>query len=222
MREAAPLAWPAGFAVVETAAAPPDEQALVRVGDPYREPATQAIALRPGLAITWTDDNYDQRVLLGVLNATFIGTSAILWALIGLGVVAGKLPITIGLSLVALALVWFTRMTWRNKHRVIADHAGLHWTRIALSTRNVHERLPASEITQLFVREVTPALAPGEEVGLVVRSYVVYARDQAGNDHAAIAEVERPEQAWWLEARLERHLGIADEQIDGEHRRGSR
>lgn len=32
--------------------------------------------------------------------------------------------------------------------------------------------------------------------------------------------VQTPEQAWWLEARLEHHLGLVDRRVEGEHMPG--
>lgn len=49
-------------------------------------------------------------------------------------------------------------------------------------------------------------------------AFILYVRDHGGHDHV-ITQVEDPEQAWWLEQRLERHLGVSDHPVHGEHKR---
>ena len=217
--EAAPLAWPKGFVVTETPAPKPTsaDRALVRVGgDPYRDAGSQAPALRPSLLIAWTDDNFYMRIVLVLVNLFLWGTSITAWVLTILGIIVGKADVAIAWTIGAIGAGWFTRMLWRNARRVGADHNGLHWSRVAMSTRIVQEHLPASEIAQLFVRVETPELGEFEE-GIPIPAFILYARDHGGRDHV-ITQVEYPEQAWWLEERLERHLGAVDRPVDGEHK----
>jgi hypothetical protein len=109
------------------------------------------------------------------------------------------------------------RAGWNNACWVRADHEGLHWLRLTWTGRRARALLPASEIAQLFVRDKTDR----DSDAVVIPNYVLYAREHGGRDHP-IVSVEDPEQAWWLEARLEQHLGIVNRRIEGEHRREPR
>jgi hypothetical protein len=217
--EALPLTWPKGFAVTETPAPKLTsvDRALVPGNDPYRDPASPALALRQGLSIAWKDDNFYLRIGLVFTNLCLWGSGTTIWILMVLGVLVGNIGLAIVWTLVAVACGWFTRVLWRNARLVRADHEGLHWTRVAWTTRVVQEHVPASKIAQLFVRDETPKFGTFED-GIAIPAFALYAREHGGRDHF-ITQVEDPEQAWWLEARLEQHLGIADQSIDGEHRR---
>jgi hypothetical protein len=219
--EAAPPTWPKGFEVTETPAPKPTtEHALARIdSDPYREAASPPPALRPGLSISWTDDNFYMRIGLGFFTFAFGGTTIAMWILmiLGIGIGIEKLGVMIIWTILSIATGWLTRMVWRNARWVRADHKGLHWTRVAMSTRVVHAHLPDSEIAQLFVRDETPEVN-SYRGQIAIPAFILYARDHHGHDHV-ITQVEDPEQAWWLEERLEHHLGITDRPVAGEHRR---
>jgi hypothetical protein len=202
--ETALVPMPKGFEVTEIAA--PTSTALVRVdGDPYREPGP--LAVRPGLSITWTEDSFYLRLALALASSAACAGSVACWIL---GPAAGGIIST----LIAGTFAWFTRAAWSQARWVRADHEGLHWPRLTWTARRVPALLPASEIAQLFVRDETDR----DEDAVAIPNFVLYARAHGGRDHP-IVQVENPEQAWWLEARLEQHLGIVNRRIEGEHRR---
>lgn len=212
--ETPPVAMPKGFHVSETPA--PKPGALVRVdGDPYREPG-RALDRPPGLAISWTEDRPYLRVGLVLVNMLTGAMCAGVWIAL---VLAARLDINriiaalVG-TWIAGGFAWFTRALWGNTRWVRADHEGLHWRRLTRTARWVPALLPAAEIAQLFVRDETDR----DDDYFEVPTFVLYARDRQGRDHV-IVQVEDPEQAWWLEARLEEHLGIVNRRIEGEHRR---
>ena len=213
--EAPPVAMPKGFEITETPAPKPD--ALVHVGgDPYRD-AGQALALRPGLSIRWVEDNFYLRLCLALANVLTVGAFVTMWIVAILE--GGFDRIFAGLVATVLAggFAWFLRAGWSNARWVRADHEGLHWPRLTRTAARRPMLQPASEIAQLYVRDETPTIGKYEE-GIAVPCFILYARDHAGRDHM-IVQVEDPEQAWWLEARLEQHLGIVNRRIEGEHRR---
>lgn len=204
---------PKGFEVTETAA--PKPGALVPAGgDPYRDPGSQAPALRPGLSITWTEDNFYLRLTLVLANIFTWGWSVTCWCLLILGGPLKLIPAALFTTFLGGFFALGTRTTWPNARWVRADHEGLHWHRYRLTARRETALLPASEIAQLFVRDKTDR----DPDAVVIPNFVLYARDHRGHDHS-IVHVEDPEQAWWLEARLEQHLGIVNRRVEGEHRR---
>jgi hypothetical protein len=192
-----PAAWPAGFVVEETAAAEPPAAGPYRTGSP--PPG------RPGLTITWRTSGTWARCYLIVFNALW-------WGVLISFVTSGKPAIWIGLyALVGCALLWLLAGAWLNSTRIHADSESLSRSIRPLSlTSDVV--LPIETIAQLFTRRVETSGSEGDPR----ITYVLYARDRSDRDHEIIS-LDRPGQAWWLEARIEQHLGIADRPVEGEH-----
>jgi hypothetical protein len=78
--------------------------------------------------------------------------------------------------------------------------------------------LPIAKLGQLYVRELVHGTT-GDSSGR--RSYDVYASANDGSpDWPLIRGFETVEQALWMEQELERRMGIVDEPVDGEWKRG--
>ena len=199
-----PTAWPPGFIVEETAA----PAALAAMpGDPYRSaPRSPG---RAGLTITWhTKRPGARRIVL-----LFI---ALWWGLLTAIVRAGDLELWLSLHVfVGFAMLPVLFGAWMNQTRIHAGSESL--ARHAPSvTRGRDVVLPIERIAQLFTRKVTTR-DRNERGNYVDRvDYVLFARDHAGRDHEFVS-VQTPAQAWWLEARLEHHLGIVDRPVEHEH-----
>jgi hypothetical protein len=185
------LAWPRGFAITDLALR---DSTSVQLGDGiYR---THEVAPRPGLAITREipRDRHEHLVRAIVAGELFVAT------IIALAAGASRaVP-------VCLASARHRRQTIR------VDQQGLHWPGITWTTQLRHRSLANDDIAQLYVRNTS----------LIARSWLprftLYARDRAGRDHA-ITKLDTPEQAWWLEDRLEGHLGLVGRAVAGEYRR---
>jgi hypothetical protein len=104
-------------------------------------------------------------------------------------------------GLLALSRGWRVARLHANHERLEVENSRRDWRRV---------RLAAPDVEQIFCIE---EVDEDED-----RTYHVCARDRWGKDHE-LAVVHEPEQAWWLEERLESHLGIRDRIIDGAHRR---
>ncbi|MEO8551503.1 MAG: hypothetical protein ABI678_16105 [Kofleriaceae bacterium] len=72
--------------------------------------------------------------------------------------------------------------------------------------------LAAPEVAQLLVRDITDR--DGDNIW-PKQEFRLYVRDRAGKDHALFA-FPQPHNAWWLEERIEHHLGIPDRRLPGE------
>ena len=197
-----PEQWPKGFVVTEQA-----EQTTAMVvagGDPYRD-AERTLDPSVALEVAWTEDNWGERVVaviacgsvpfLAMTYAFYLGLAAMIAA----GVVA------------VAACAWITRMVWDTQRWLRVGSDGMHWrSRSLLLVPTVH-RLAAGDITQLHVRDETPRNPnhwPEEKFRL-------YVRDRRGKDHALFTFPE-PQNAQWLERRIEDHLGIPDRALPGE------
>jgi hypothetical protein len=204
----AALAWPEGFVVTEIAAPASTTSAIDLDRGPYRSAAARAVQLRPGVTITWPTNQRIAKWGFTCFTAVFVTAFAVT------GFVRARLSIADAPALAIYALivgflVYATLATWLNVTRVVADHEGLScrigpiWQASAVS-------LPVGRITQLFIVEETDS--DGD------RSYALFARlGERETDHKVVV-LDTAEQAWWLEERLERYLGITDRPIAGEHR----
>lgn len=197
-----PEQWPDGFVVTEQ---PEPSTALVAVGDPYRD-ADRTLDPSVALEVAWTEDNWGERVL-AVLGCAVIPVGAMTWALY-LGLAA-----TIVAGIVAIAACgWVTRAVWDSKRWLRVGSDGMQWrSRSWLWSPTIH-RLAAGDIAQLHVRDITERnpnnMWPEEK-------YRLYVRDRDGKDHTLFT-FPKPENAQWLEHRIEDHLGIPDRALPGE------
>lgn len=195
-----PAAWPAGFFVEETAAAKPS---LAMAAGPYRTAAPAPG--RPGLTITWRTHGSSARWFLVVFNAFW-------WGVLIAFAAAGKFEIWLSLHVLAgCVALWWLAAAWLNSTRIHAGSESL--------SRNVGPVpqakdvvLPIETIVQLFTRRVETT----DSENNTMINYILYARDRSDRDHKIVA-LDTPGQAWWLEARIEQHLGIADRPVEGEH-----
>lgn len=197
-----PEQWPKQFVVTER---PEDTTALVAVGDPYRD-AQRTLDPSVALEVAWTEDNWGERVVAVLLD--FVVPVLAMTYAYGLGLAA---VIAVGLASVA-ACAYMTRMVWDAKRWLRVGSDGMHWrTRSRLLRPKMYE-LPVGEIAQLHVRDVTDRnpnnIWPEEKFRLFVR-------DRVGRDHALFT-FPQPDQARWLEERIETHLGIPDRALAGE------
>lgn len=193
------VARPSEFLVVEEAV----PSAQVDEGGPFR---SMSVSVRPTLTITWRDRF--RRRSLGLFGAT-LGAMSLAYAATGF---AAASAIT---GILAAVLLWGV-LSDAMTVRLTASRETLLVTCRRISgarARASNLRLPAAEIAQLFVVErAKPSDGTKGE-------YLLVARDRAGDEHPIVA-VRTPKEAWWLEERLERHLGITDEEISArEHRR---
>jgi hypothetical protein len=190
-----PAAWPPGFVVEETAPLAP----LASVaGDPYRSAPRRPE--RAGLTITW----HTKRPGVWRIVLLFIA----LWSgLLTVIARAGDLQTWLGLHVfVGFIMLPVLFGAWMNRLRIHAGSESLSRHAASVSRDVV---LPIERIAQLFTRKLTTP--DRDELGNYVDrvDYVLFARDHAGGDHEFVS-VQTPEQAWWLEARLEHHLGLVD------------
>ncbi len=195
------LAWPRGFAIADL---PPPAGASVQLGDGmYR---THEVARRPGLAITQEIPRDDHERLVRTIVAGELLVATII------ALAAGAAPaVTVCFAGALIALLW-SLSTARHRRRTIrVDQQGLHWPGITWTTGLRHWSLGNQDIAQLYVRNTSLAES-------WLPRFTLYARDRAGRDHA-ITKLDTPEQAWWLEDRLEGHLGLVGRTIAGEYRR---
>ena len=93
---------------------------------------------------------------------------------------------------------------WFNKAEVHADRQEIVFRAGPVARKLT--RLATSEIDHLFTLEVRDS--EGDP------SYVIKARDRAGRDFDLLT-ILHSEQAWWIQDRLERHLGLPH-RLDGE------
>ncbi|MGE0869059.1 MAG: hypothetical protein AB7P03_10860 [Kofleriaceae bacterium] len=206
--EDAPPALPVGFTVTELAA----ESALAPVAiTPYREPGRE-IVQHDGLLIEWRVDNKAVRRVGPIATAATLTAGA---AIIGLGlaftepgaVVCGLMPVLCGV------FGWiFTRHWWRPERALLANTEGIQFLRRKLLGGWKPAHLPAAEIAQLYVVD---SQDPDKAVYPAYARFELRAKDRAGRSHVLVM-VETPEQAWWLESRLEQHLGLIDRPVPGE------
>lgn len=187
------LEWPSGFVVTESPAPalPPGSV------DPYR--AAPVAPPRGALTITWK-----------AAAPRWVWLFYIVWCggLILFAAASGERHAPLVLVLVA-ATTWHQLGSFVNTQRIVVDGAELRFTsRPVPYIRGI--RLAASEVSQLFTLE-TPRKKDGP-------LYFVYVRDRRGRDRQLV-QLEAPEQCWWLEEKLEQHLGLVDRPIDGELRR---
>lgn len=193
---------PSGFAITRT---PALGCPAVQLGDGlYR---TRELARRPDLAITQELPRDSD----GLLARAIVAGELFIAAVIALAAGASG-AVTLCFTGALFVLLW-SLVTARHARRVIrADHQGLHWPRVTWTSQLQNRTLPANDIAQLYVRDtsrLTQRWSP---------RFTLCARDRGGRDHA-ITELDTPEQAWWLEDRLERHLGLVDRAVAGEYRR---
>lgn len=189
---APPLTVPAGFEITDTAA-PAYDTALI-LNDPYRALFQRdEQPPRAGLTIKWATHTSKARTALGLWTVVLCAAVAVLghWGIAGAASIVG--------------LGMFAR-SW-NIGRLHADHEVLALDVGPLSLKQL--RIPADDVEQLYCVERSDS---------TTTRYVVYARDRAGRRYE-LAVLPTAEQAWWLEERLEAHLGLVDRPIDGEHRR---
>jgi hypothetical protein len=178
---------------------------MVIAGDPYRA-AKRTLDPSVALEVAWTEDNWGERVI-AVLACAAVPIYAMTWAwMIGLAA-------AIAVGVVAIAgCAWITRRVWDTKRWLRVGSDGMQWRpRSLLLSPTVH-RLAAGDIAQLHVRDVTDRnpnnLWPEEKFRL-------YVRDRAGKDHVLFT-FPQPQNARWLEHRIEEHLGIPDRALPGE------
>lgn len=208
-----PTEWPDGFVVEEVR-----KPLSMEPGDPYR--TAGARPLRPGLTITWPTSGAAARWFLVVFNLFW-------WGFLSLFFVTGerhgahddrhfKNLIWLGLAAIAgLGALWMLLTAWLNRTRIHADGASL--SRHIGPMPGVEDFvLPIDRITQLYTRRIEKVDRDGD----VWIDYALFARDREGRDHKVVS-LDLPGQAWWLEARLEHHLGIADHPVEGEHLPGA-
>jgi hypothetical protein len=156
------------------------------------------VQLRPGLTISWPTNHRTLKWGFTFFTVVFVAVS----------VVRGfaDAPALVVCVPVSGVLAYATLATWLNVTRVVADHEGLS-CRIGPIRQATRVSLPVDRITQLFIVEDTDT--DGD------RSYVLFAR-LGERDHKVVV-LDTPEQAWWLEERLEHYLGITDRPIAGEY-----
>lgn len=191
---------PKDFTVVETT----DTTALVPV-DPYRE-AERSLDAPATLEVAWNADNWDERAL--TVACALALPAIVFWAWFTLGVLAGA-----GACLASgVGFAWLVRRVWDAKRWIRVDGDGIRWRARSWLSRPVIRKLPSGDIAQVFVRDVTDRntnnLWPKEVFRL-------FARDRSGIDHP-IVDFPTPENGWWLEERIEHHLGIPDRKLAGE------
>jgi len=196
------LAWPRGFAIADLALR---DSTSVQLGDGiYR---THEVAPRPGLAITREipRDRHEHLVRAIVAGELLVAT------IIALAAGASR-AVPVCLAGALIVLVWSLASARHRRQTIRVDQQGLHWPGITWTTQLRHRSLANDDIAQLYVRNTS----------LIARSWLprftLYARDRAGHDHA-VTKLDTPEQAWWLEDRLEGHLGLVGRAVAGEYRR---
>jgi len=122
------------------------------------------------------------------------------WGVVAVGLTGfGLLMGVIGVIGVYMLLV-----AWFNKSEVHADRLEIVFR--AGPVKRKSTRQLTSEIDHLFMLEVRDSDGAA--------SYVIKARDRAGRDCDLLTTLHS-EQAWWIQDRLERHLGL-QHVVDGE------
>lgn len=195
-----PHAWSAKLVVTEMR---PEPQHSTPASHPYRSTPKRSV---PGLKIAWVEDRFYMRLLLMCFLVAWIALP------LGIGFVLGFTAKLLACCVPVLLLAWLTLMTWRGDETVWGDAAGLHWQRNTFFGGRSDVHVATGDLAQLFVRDTTNR---SEGEGIPIPSFTVYARDRRGRDHE-IASLESPEQAQWIEARLENYLGIVNRAVPGE------
>jgi hypothetical protein len=168
--------------------APPDEEATST--DPYRHaPDGRA---RSTLTIRWRDRRYVP--VLGLFTVAW-------WLATPYLAGAGELIVLYAGAGVALAIVLACELV--NRRTVRVDPSGIAWSSEPLKLF-AGRRIGAEEVAQLHVAH------------LVDRAlFVVTVRTHRGVD-VPVAELTTPDQARWLEQRIEAHLGIVNRAPEAE------
>jgi DNA-directed RNA polymerase subunit RPC12/RpoP len=194
------IAKPTPFIVVEE----PVTDMVVGDGGPFR---SAAVPVRPTLSITWKEPGARAAA---IASAVIASIAAICGA-------AGAVSAAVGIGLCAILAMWFAVSMAVNTMRLTASRDALvvragRMPGPRLNRQDV--QLPAADIVQLYVIEQVTTSEDG-----TTRRYLLIARDRHGKDHD-LCRVHTPEEAWWLEERVERHLGIVDKETAVfEHRR---
>ena len=128
--------------------------------------------------------------------------------LAGVGAGLSALLMTMGM-IVGLSLAAAGGQRSVPARSLTIDASGVGFQRRSWTGRWVPARLDAVDVEQVYVID-----KQATTIDKLVERYAVCAL--AGGREEELIAVETPEQAWWLEERLEHHLGIVDRAVGGE------
>lgn len=123
-------------------------------------------------------------------------------------VLFASLHATVGLLLSYLTIALFANTTRISVRRGELDvrHGPLPWLG--------NGTYPVRSVRQLFTKEKVTTNKNGQPS----RSYEVHFIDTDSNKKKLLVGLPDPQQAWFIESEIERHLGIEDVPVEGEHR----
>lgn len=113
---------------------------------------------------------------------------------------------------VGIGLLYFVLATFLNRTVIRAGHGALEVTHGPIPWRG-NQRLDATRLTQLFVREKITHGKNGART-----TYEVEAIFTENHRRTLLKSLSSADQAIFIEQQLEKHLNITDQRVEGEYR----